>query len=145
VTHRLVLALRIWLVVLLAVLLPVRGAMAAAMLCPPGGMGSELRMVQPDHAHAEHAMASADAHHAHEHSGHHVQHDPSAGDSHDEHEPASPDKCNMCAAFCSMTPMPASSAGVPERLDHASASFPELHAPAPTFLSDGQERPPRSI
>lgn len=140
-TRRFVHTLRIWLVVLLAVLLPVRGAMAAAMLCPPGGSGSELRLMQPSHPHADHVMAEAVAHH--DHAPHDAGHHP--GKAHHGHDQASPDKCNMCSAFCSMTPMPVSTCALPERLDHASASFPELRPPAPTFLSDGQERPPRSI
>src|SRR5690349_12830966 len=69
---------RIWLLLLLAVLLPLRGAMAAAMLCPVGGTGmqNELRMQDRPVAHEamdhdEVAYDHAGADHDHDHSGHH--------------------------------------------------------------------------
>jgi hypothetical protein len=111
--------IRIWLLVLLAVLLPVRGAVAAAMLCPPANPAHE----HADHQHAEH---DADAPGA---SGH----DDGFG------------KCNLCCDLCSMTPMLSALPSIPTPLNLSSVSFPDLFAPAPSFLSDGQERPPRSI
>ncbi|WP_077036323.1 hypothetical protein [Pelomonas sp. KK5] len=110
--------LRICFLLLLAVLLPLRGAVAAAMLCPVGsaGMQSELR-VAPEHA-------------GHDHGSH--------------HESAS-DKCNMCSAFCSITPLVGPTITLPEPIEPAVLEFPELSAPPPDFFSDGQERPPRSF
>ncbi|MFT3817844.1 MAG: DUF2946 family protein [Rubrivivax sp.] len=114
--------LRIWLLVLLAVLLPVRGAMAASMLCPPAGGESRTE-----------ARLMASSHHRH-------------GDgTHKHHEPAHDDKCNLCSASCSLTPMPSHVAGIAEPRHLAGISYPPLSAPAPSFVSDGQERPPRSI
>jgi hypothetical protein len=123
--------LRLWLLVLLAVLLPVRGAMAAAMLCPPAGVGTqqELRTVH-DHAGDSHAQAG----HHHEGEAHH-----------DEAADPGHDKCNLCSAFCSLTPLLSEQPGVPPPPDAPAASFPDFSAPAPSFLSDGQERPPRSF
>ena len=55
------------------------------------------------------------------------------------------DRCTLCAAFCSLTPLVGSAPGlfVPQALP--AAPFPALSAPVPSFLSDGQERPPRSL
>ena len=124
---------RIWFVVLLAALLPVRGAMAAAMLCPPAGVGtqSELRLMATDDQAVGHDHA-VDGH-AHTHA------------SHSDHGQSGTDKCNLCSAFCSITPLLSAMPSVPQPFDLMAASFPDLSAPAPSFLSDGQERPPRSI
>ena len=128
--------LRIWLLVILAVLLPVRGAMAVAMECAPspGSTQSDMRLMDHDGAGHDHAAG------AHEF----VQHDHGGGALHD-HEQSNQDKCNLCSASCSATPLVRTIAGVPEPRDLASASFPGFSAPAPSFVSDGQERPPRSI
>ena len=103
------------------------------MLCPPAGVGtqSELRLSAADddavgHTHAVDEHTHADASH------------------HDHGQPGS-DKCNLCSAFCSITPLLSAMPSVPQPFDLTAASFPDLAAPAPSFLSDGQERPPRSI
>jgi hypothetical protein len=123
--------LRLWLLVLLAVLLPVRGAMAGAMLCSPAGVGTqqELRTL-----HEQAADSSLHAVHHHEEAAHH---DDAADPGHD--------KCNLCSAFCSLTPLLSDMPGVPPPLEVPAESFPDFSAPAPSFLSDGQERPPRSF
>lgn len=114
---------RIWFLLLLAVLLPIRGAVAGAMLCPAGsaGLQSELRL---------------DAHAAH--------HDHGAPSHHDEHDHGVADKCNMCTAFCSLTPLLSDTPKLPEPLALPAVRFPDISSPAPSFLSDGQERPPRT-
>ena len=139
---------RIWLLLLLAVLVPVRGAVAAAMLCPMPGAGGQVKLTLQHQASlpAHHAMdeATADAGHAsmQDHPG--AQHDHGAG--HHEHGTSNqPDKCNMCSAFCSLTPLVSTTLTVAPPLEIAHSAFPPLSAPAPSFLSDGQERPPRSI
>ena len=123
--------LRIWLVVLLAVVLPVRGAMAAAMWCPPGGAGqaaaSAMAHVEEDSHHGLAHAEGADRHAAH------------------DHGKLAHDKCNLCASSCSSPSMPSTSAGLDGPGALTSQSFPDLSAPAPTFLSDGQDRPPRTI
>lgn len=126
---------RVWLLILLAVLLPVRGAVAAAMLCPPAGEGR----------HAEWSVASEAADH-HVPSADHVQHehaDPSAG--HHADASTASATCNLCCDFCSMTLLPSAPPSVETPQDFSSISFPDLAAPAPSFLSSGPERPPRSI
>lgn len=124
---------RIWLLLLLAVLLPIRGAVAAAMLCPVGssGMQSELR-------HGEHA-----GHHGMDH--HEAGHDHNGAAHHDGHDHEATDKCNMCSAFCSLTPLLSDVPALPEPEALPAIKFPDLSTPAPSFLSDGQERPPRTI
>ncbi|CAN7166976.1 hypothetical protein LJR039_000214 [Pseudorhodoferax sp. LjRoot39] len=128
--------LRIWLLVLLAVLLPVRGAMAAAMACPP-----------PASAPVQQLGADAGGHghgnHGHDEAGHAQGADNAAADH--AHAAGPADKCNMCSASCATPPVPSAARGLATPLDLASASFPDLRAPAPTFQSDGQDRPPRTI
>lgn len=139
---------------LLAVLLPVRGAVAAAMLCAPAGAGTpgEPRMgaQHPAHAMGHHTMGhhamgpdgdGADAHAAPPA----VLHGDGLSDGSDPDASSPQDRCTLCAAFCSLTPLVGSAPAlfVPQALP--AASFPALSAPVPTFLSDGQERPPRSL
>ena len=137
-------AFRVLLLLLLAVLLPVRGAVAAAMLCPVAGSGmqNEWRAPSPAHQAMDHAMAhgTAGAHdgqaaagHGHDH-GHHQGHD----------QGQASDECNMCSAYCSITPLVQDVPRLPAPLDPPAVKFPDLSSPAPIFLSDGQERPPRS-
>jgi len=146
-------AVRLWLLVLLAVLLPIRGAVAAAMLCPVGssGMQSELRM--QEHAAGHEAMDAGTAHahgghgHGHEQGHNHANdHGDAAADHHDDEQAqGASDKCNTCSAYCSLTPMVSELSRLPEPTDSVAIKFPDLSFSAPTFLSDGQERPPRAI
>ncbi|WP_457333305.1 hypothetical protein [Rhizobacter sp. P5_C2] len=118
-------------VIFLALLMPLRAAVAGAMLCPTGGAAV---------AHQQHQGMSDDsaAAHAHHEGMHHNEAEPSpAPHAHDT-------GCNLCAAFCSMTPMPSTAPTIEPSMLAATLSFPALHAPAPSFQSDGQDRPPRS-
>jgi Protein of unknown function (DUF2946) len=130
--------LRIWLLVLLAVLLPVRGAVAAAMLCPPAGTGTQTELRLHDHA-SGHALMDA-AEHRHADRGH-----GSGADAHHDGSADTTDRCNLCSAFCSVTPLIGSLPALPLPQEPAAIRFPDLTVPAPSFISDGQERPPRSI
>lgn len=132
---------RPWLLVLLAVLLPIKTAMAAAMLCAPAGVGlqGELVAVQPSVARLHEHSANAGM--THEHAAH--EHGSAASDN---AGPGGPhDRCNICSAFCSATPLVSSLPVVLVPPVHSAALFPECSAPPPSFLSDGQERPPRTI
>lgn len=124
--------LRIWLLVLLAVLMPVRGAMAAAMLCPPA-------VASHEHAHAHGDQAS---HHDHGADHQHLGSGEATGTHH--HDGSVQDKCSLCASCCSVVPLISSFPSIPEPFETAQ-HFPDLSVRAPSFLSDGQERPPRSI
>jgi len=133
--------LRLWFLVLLALLLPVRGAMAAAMPCMPAGGGSHAEV-------AEVVMMDSDdvAHHDGMHHGHDAQvHGPTPGsDSGPGHGHASQDKCTMCSASCSSPPLASTFPVIDGPVVLSTASFPAFSAPTPTFQSDGQERPPRT-
>jgi NAD-dependent dihydropyrimidine dehydrogenase PreA subunit len=122
--------LRLWLLVLLAALMPVRGAMAAAMLCPPAAASHEQ-------AHAHGAQAS---HHDVDHQ--HLGSDEATATHH--HDGSVQDKCSLCASCCSMVPLISSFPSIPEPFE-ATQRFDDLSVRAPSFFSDGQERPPRSI
>jgi len=125
------------LLVLLSALLPIRGVMAAALPCAgTTGAQGEMHAMHSSHG-GQHHEATAGAH-AHMDAGmgqgqHH--HDDAAGQG----------TCNLCSACCLVPPLASAVPGVP--LPHAVASiaFPDLTFPAPSFLSEGQERPPRSI
>lgn len=122
---------RIWLLLLLAVLLPLRGAMAAAMLCP---MGSPV-------VHMEVHGHEGSGHHAHEGSDETGMHaHGSAGE-----EANSSETCNTCVSFCSMTPLLSAMPTVPEVQELAVVRFPPIADSPPSFVPEGQERPPRSI
>jgi hypothetical protein len=118
---------RTWLLLLLVVLLPVRGAMAAAMLCLPQSDARSERVVF-DHHGGSSASAGHD-HAQHSHDALAVQQKVGGGavDSHD---------CNLCASFCSLTVL---------TTDPQADLNPALSAPVPSFVSDGEKRPPRTI
>lgn len=106
------------------------------MLCPPASVGTQNEMPLANHHAVDHEHAvGAQAHvlHSHDHGGSHDQ------------GLSNQDKCNLCSAFCSLTPLLSAIAGVPDPGELVSTTFPDLSVLAPTFLSDGQERPPRSI
>ena len=166
---------RLLLLVLLAVLLPLRGALAEVAHC--AGMPNEpVRMVSHSQVHVEagaadtqHDPAVHDATHehaSHEHVSHpHAAHDAAAhheathghetGAGHDPHETAAThahapgdadaaDRCNLCSASCSATPVLSALPQLAAPLPLAAAPFPAFDAPAPSHASEGQERPPRS-
>jgi len=117
------------------------------MLCPPASMGGQSQAQDqsqaPSAAHEHHhesMMASADHAPAHDHAGHHH----AEGAVGDHHNGSSVEKCNLCCAFCTLAPMVSSLPSLPSPIDLSVISFPDLSAPAASFLSDGQERPPRS-
>jgi hypothetical protein len=126
---------RVWLLVLLALLLPIRGALAGAMHCPVAASGVQLESQLGAHAHDR-------GHHA-THDGHeHAQQHPASDQHHAD--AAGADKCNLCSAFCSVPGLVSSGLvlGTPQL---AATAFPALHAPPTSFELAGQERPPRSI
>ena len=128
---------RYWLLVFLAVLLPIKAAMAAAMLCPPAGIGmqGELRVM------LQSSDGSGEVRLTHEHSAH--EHGSAASGDHGQ--TGTHDQCNFCSAFCSVTPLVSGLPLIFAPPAHSAALFPDFSAPPPSFLSDGQERPPRTI
>lgn len=145
---------RICFLLLLAVLLPIRGAMAAAMLCPVAASGTQAEVAMigqmAGHAAVDDAMAHARSG-GHDHassaahaSGHGHAHGLS-GDSQPAHDHAAPDACNACSAYCSLTPLLSDLPTLAEPPGPAAVRFADFSAPPPSFVSDGQERPPRTI
>lgn len=137
ITSRAVKTLRLCLLLLMAVLLPVRGAVAAAWPC--AGEGLHQAAVQASVAvHAHHAgRVMAQVHEpsaAIGHAGPH-HHDGHGGDG----------RCNVCASCCSTAPMVATFTLSIAAPAEPPARFPALRASATTFVSEGQERPPRSV
>ncbi|WP_280156329.1 DUF2946 family protein [Piscinibacter sp. XHJ-5] len=114
---------------LLAMIVPIRGVLAATMPCLPSGGGTQAELRQVDHSHHEHAAAQADA-----------------GHDHDAHHPAGASgKCTLCSACCSSASLLTSQTDLVAPPALSSTTFPGLSVPAATFLSGGQERPPRTI
>ena len=125
-------SLRIWLLLLLAVLVPIRGAIAAALPCAGAGLAA--------HVGQAHAAGPAQHHHAG-----HMSHAGHASPLAHTGEHGDDGKCNPCASCCLGATLPATFSPAIAAIEQAGASFAVLQASAPTFLSDGQERPPRSI
>jgi hypothetical protein len=125
---------RIWLLVLLAVLLPVRGAVAAGVLCPNESSPAHEQVMDDDHGMMGHHMESSKAHRHAEDGAHHDH----GGTGHAA-------KCHLCAACCTGTAVASTSQAVFEPLETASETFSPPISPAMSFVSDGQERPPRTI
>jgi hypothetical protein len=135
--------LRTFILVLLTVLLPIRGAVAAAMLCP-----GEKTMLSAFAAagHPEHEMhvgPGMEAHHSatHEHSHGHPHEDASDESPSGGHTSA----CQFCAGGCCVTPLAFAPPSVQSPRVTASAAFPELTARVSAYHPDGQDRPPRTI
>lgn len=133
-------SLRIWLLVLLAFVLPIRGAMAAAMLCGPATaqdhvVSATVHVHDHDHEHE----------HEHEHGGDAPSTTASAVHDHGASaaDHAGTDKCSFCASCCSAAAPPTLAVTLPQA-PLATADFPADLAPDPEFVSGGQERPPRS-
>jgi hypothetical protein len=134
--------LRVVILVLLALLLPMRGAMAAAMLCPGEGSGAgavvavEKGDVAMPAAHGLH-NEQATAHH-HSSDGDAFDHDTSVSDGHQT-------ACLVCPSSCCLTPLAFAPSSVQARVLTTSVVYPALSLAIPAFVSGGQDRPPRTI
>jgi hypothetical protein len=124
---------RLWLLVLVAVLLPLRGAIAAGLPCAGGSPAPQPQGV---------AMAQ---HHHHATGGAHHLHAAAAAGLHDHGAAGHADKCNLCAACCSGGALPTDIALRVAAAETGTEAFPEPASPAPSFVAEGQERPPRSL
>lgn len=139
---------RAFIVILLAVLLPIRGAVAAAMLCPGGSAANSIVVAGDDGAHALHAAALAPpchgAGHGHSHSGspggeHAAAADLPADPAADAHATA----CPFCAGGCCVTPLAFAPPAVERSPLSHTAVFPPLTARVTAHCPDGQDRPPQ--
>lgn len=150
-------SLRLFIVLVLAVLLPLRGAVGAALACPGQGLsGVPCVMVEP--AAASHGEGAG--HHG-GHGGHHGSPEDGAQSAesgpHDQTPAHAADAapsgpacgdlgvgCSFCASGChaaALVPELPKLAGS-DRVE--AVDYPALVAPPPCFFSDGPERPPRS-
>ncbi|CAG9195540.1 hypothetical protein BCAR13_1140039 [Paraburkholderia caribensis] len=123
---------KLFLVVLLALSLPVQSFAAVSMVCAPSeGAGDEsaTRHLGQSGPMDEHAVvADVDDHDGHDHNGGHHAH-----------------ACLTCASCCVGAALPAVSAvSASTDLTHFSVSMP-ADAGVALFLTGGIERPPRSI
>jgi len=126
------------LLVLIAVLLPVRGTLAAVAHCAGGS--NEPATVHAvgqnhDHAHHETSHGHTDAVEVHADAPADGQ-DPAVGDA---------VNCNLCTASCAATPFVSSAPATAVPLSLVATSFAALTAPPSSHASEGPERPPRSI
>lgn len=154
--------LRVLLLLLLTVLIPARGALAATMLC--GSVAERAGMLalvgneyEHEHEHAghgepvahqagEHGHHPADAqgeHHGIHHGGHAAVPGPVADD--DGDQPMSSANCQICASGCQVTPLAAAPVVLAEAQLSAALVFPVLHAAIGSFEPEGLERPPRTL
>ena len=126
--------LRILILVLMSILLPVRGAVAATMLCPEGEGTSTVAVVDEQGHHDVHEDHSVAHHHA------------SEGALNDDSSPGEqPTTCHFCASGCCMASIVGSVPSLAEPGLSSLVTFPEFTVRIPAFQSDGQDRPPRTI
>ncbi len=128
---------------LIAVALPIQGATAATLLhcrstAPAPATGAHEHPAHHHEAQAGHGEAAAD----HQHAGP-VSHDgvPSTPD---HHHGGGKSSCSACASCCSAAALPAMPIVLASQdLEGPVFTVPEL--PVVVFLTDGPERPPRTI
>lgn len=131
--------LRILLLIWLSMLLPVRGAVGAAVMCHQGSpmaSGAAATAHAPGHHHEAQDEPGASHHHGHTSPGDHA-HKASASTPHAS-------GCNAVTSCCSMTPMLGTLPAIQTPVDATPVRFAPLLAPAPKFQCEAQERPPRS-
>lgn len=129
---------RILLIVLLAVLLPVRGALAGAGHC--AGSKDFTQAIAAAHVHTE-VPQHGEQGDEHADTGH-APHHSSSTDT--EQYSASGDPCTVCTATCSATSLLSEPLTMVSPIAMAGTSFPALIAPPPSHTAEGPERPPRS-
>lgn len=149
VTGDLVKSIRALVLLLVALLLPIRGAVAATMVCPEMG-GTGQRLAATAHAHQTLHLGGADAVVDHHHgdaqarAGHqtHGAPDPAATDAPDG---AVSDTCHICASGCGVAALLTAFPSPWVATLVARALFPSVSLPALDFQLDGQDRPPRTL
>lgn len=138
------------LLLVVALLLPFRGALAAA--------GLICHMGSPSSATVSQAHESGDRGHAHAATGHH-QHGDEARPASQDHAPhgaigdfadatgpaGGASACDLCSSVCAAPPLPSHAAQLAVLLPATGERFPAVSPPrlAPTL--GGLERPPRSV
>lgn len=137
-------ALRVYLLMLLVALIPLRGAMAHLQSCA-GGYGA---LADQTAAKVGHALTHADSHHMghadHEH--HHPQTTLGATPDTDTAEPhGHKGKCSSCSSTCASACVVLPSVPGLRLMQAVSPKIPSQTTLSSQFLAEGPERPPRSL
>lgn len=145
----LVKSIRVLVLLLVALLLPIRGAVAVTMVCAEMG-GAGQRPASTAHVHQALHLDDADTvvghHHgdAQAHADHHAHGAPEHAAT-DATDSTTSDTCHICASGCGvaalLTAFPSPWVATPV----ARTLFPSLSLPALDFQLDGQDRPPRTL
>ncbi|HOB93754.1 MAG TPA: hypothetical protein PK306_10935 [Aquabacterium sp.] len=135
-------SLRLLVLLLMAVLLPLRGTLAATQPCMGAGGGSAAVVQAAPAGHEGGHLADHLAEHlADHHAGHHQAPADDAGTPADADTGPHGSGC-QASACCLMPLASAPPAAAALRLDNR-LRFPALVTPEPAFQSGGQDRPPR--
>lgn len=132
-----------------AMLLPFRGALAAAgMLCHAGSL-APTAAVQPTDAverDGPHAFEEGHGHGAARHfaAGGHVAHGESAVPPDDAGAAGGASTCDLCASVCASPPIPGHGGHLVPLLPTMGERFPAVDPPRQAPILGGLERPPRS-
>ena len=131
--------LRLFIVMLLVVVVPLRGIAAAVMPCHGETAPAHVHVEEADSE--EMSPSTMEMHHADMHA-----HDAVEVHDHHEHDGSGhADKCNLCDTCCGASALPSTPLVEFEASAPVVVRFPDLTMPAPTDFQGGQERPPRSI
>lgn len=139
---------RLWLLIVLAVLLPLRGALAQALPCAGGHGGHPVHAMQ-GHAHGPHQAPPTGQALPHELAEGHAHHAagstacPGAGHG-PGHAAGDPAQCSACATCCIGAPIASTVASLLPVLPPATLTFSFGSAPVPRGVPDRLDRPPRS-
>jgi hypothetical protein len=132
-----------FLLLIVALLLPFRGAMAAVgMYCHLGSSDAMSTIVE-----AHHHDAGISGHDA-ANGGGHAHHEAGASAPHEADSDSPPplaDTCAYCAASCAAAPLVPASLTMNAPILSGAERFPALATPHLHSVSDGLERPPRTI
>jgi hypothetical protein len=131
-----------------ALLLPFRGALAAAGLLCHAGNFAPVVAVQPSNAegHDEPNVVSHDDGHGpamHFASGGHAPHGESAAPADDAGAAGGATTCDLCASVCASPPIPGHDGQLVPLVQAANERFPAVDPPRPAPVLGGLERPPR--
>lgn len=132
-------SLHIFMLVMLALLLPLRGAVAAGIPCCDEHRGATQPLIMEhssDHHHAAQTEPGSIAAHQHGHSA--------FSDQPDSVTTAHAGNCNTVSSCCTVSPMLSTLPTIEVPVGVSRQSFPTLPAPAATFHCEAHERPPRS-
>jgi hypothetical protein len=113
--------LRVWILLLLVALLPLRGSLAATLMCHEGAPAGHSEAMEHAHVHA--ASTASDEHHG---------------------QTGSADKCSVCSGLTSPAAPFEAAAPLPAAPAHSQLVPQPTHWPA-SFVAARLKRPPRSI